>query len=140
MPPKLAPAGLTRARAPGTCRTQSLRQPCPRGSRESRSGGRPWRTIAKKRPAEPGNQKMPREEPGAKTICIPKHSLGDPQRQEHVCFAAEARGEHQIRATKKSPGDITGAEPMSLKTICKPTRTARISRHLPLHRRMAKNA
>ena len=76
MPPKLAPAGLTRARAPGTCRTQSLRQPCPRGSRESRSGGRPWRTIAKKRPAEPGNQKEPREEPGAKTICISKHSLG----------------------------------------------------------------
>jgi hypothetical protein len=32
------------------------------------------------------------------------------------------------RAIKKSPGDITGAKPMLLKTISKPTRTARIWR------------
>ena len=49
-----APAGLTRARAPGRCPTQSLPQPCPRGSRKSVCGGRPWRTIAKERPAGDG--------------------------------------------------------------------------------------
>jgi tripartite-type tricarboxylate transporter receptor subunit TctC len=41
VPAKLPPSGLTRARAPGVCRTQSLPQPCPRGSRESGCGGRP---------------------------------------------------------------------------------------------------
>ena len=39
----------------------------------------------------------------------------DPQRQEHVCFPAEARGEHQIRASKKAPGTLSGLSQCRLK-------------------------
>jgi hypothetical protein len=75
MPPKLAPAGAH----PCAC-TRNVPNAIPAAAMPTRIERIKiwWSSMAndskKRRPAEPGDQKQPREEPGAKTICIETHS------------------------------------------------------------------